>query len=79
MDQTEEFPDELYVLLQPGCSIRLLHGDGSTLKLLHIRAIVDQDQLVTREWWYHHKRWNYEIESIWIFELWWKNGRLKKA
>jgi hypothetical protein len=68
-----DIPDEVMQLLQPGQRIRLR---GS---LIHIRAIVDEDQIVYREWWPRHRRWEYKVEWVYAFYIAWKEGQLGKG
>ena len=39
-------------------------------KLIHVRAIVDEDWFVYRWWSRHKKRWRYTIEINYMFKLW---------
>ena len=63
-----EMPDGLIV---PGAKVRYFH------ELRHIRAIVDDDQVVYRVW--RSGRWRYHIEWMYGFYLAWKDGMLKRV
>lgn len=69
--------DGLKALIQPGRAVRVNYGPGHRANgLLHIRAIVDEDQVVYRRW---NKRlgWIYRVEEWYWFELLYETGRLK--
>jgi hypothetical protein len=36
-------------------------------RLFHIRAIVDDEHVVVREWWRSKNRWNYSVEHSVLF------------
>lgn len=57
-------------ILQVGNTIRLFYSEGNTGNaLLHVRAIVDGDQVVTREWHKYRQRWFYKIDSRMRFSV----------
>ena len=56
--------------LQPGKSIRKYYRkDNIFNQLLHIRAIVDEDQIIYRYWNYHRRGWVYLITQIYYFNM----------
>ena len=56
--------------LQPGKKIRVWYTkDNPNNRLLHIRAVVDEDWIVFKEWWYSKKRWHYEVKHKYYFEI----------
>ena len=67
---------ELHKWLQPGNSIYELHNDGSKA-LIHIRAIVDDEWVVTRRWDKHRMRWAYKIDWIYLYYLMQVNDELQ--
>lgn len=56
-------------LLQVGKSIRVDFGHGSGKEVRHIRAIVDDDQIVYRVWSKFKQRWLYHVDSRYSFFL----------
>lgn len=61
---------EVLDLLKPGRSVRINYGKGHPAsRLLHIRAIVDDYQVVYREWIRRKGRWLYSVDSIGYFEV----------
>jgi len=47
--------------------------------LLHIRAIVDGKYLVYRTWSRRKREWTYRIDHIGLFNLYLRDGNLKKV
>lgn len=69
-----EFPLPDYVL--PGASLRLSYGEGNpNNKLIHIRAIVDDEWVVFRRW-SHRRGWVYVVEWAYWFWLLENDGRV---
>ncbi len=46
--------------------------------IIHIRAIVDKEQVVYKKWFRTKQRWRYFVDSIIYFNLLEKNNELKK-
>lgn len=68
-------------LLQVGNTIRLTYPDvggkpNPNNETVHVRAIVDDDQIVTNVWSRTKQRWVYEIRHRYFFELHYRNGYL---
>lgn len=62
-----DFAPPAYV--KPGATIRLFWGEGHpSNKLIHIRAIVDDEYVIYR-WWSRSKGWLYKIEWGHWFEM----------
>lgn len=58
--------DELFDYIQPCQKWRIYYQKGNmNNRLLHVRAIVDDDQIVVRFW--HRLRWVYRLDNIWDF------------
>lgn len=75
MSETEISP-ELREILQPGNTVRIVHGlKNPNNRLVHIRAVVDEDYIVY-SWWNIGRGWQYKLESIWYFYFCHKDGRL---
>jgi hypothetical protein len=73
-----DYPDELMALLQPGRKVRMNYGVGNpNNELRHVRAIVDDDQIVYRVWQY--RRWIYHVRWAYAFLLAWQDGNVTKA
>lgn len=69
--------DKLKALIKPGRAVRVDYGEGHRANsLLHIRAIVDDEQVVYRRW---SKKlgWVYGVKEWYWFELLYETGRLK--
>ena len=62
-----EYPEELLEWLQPGNVIRIYPKRTFSKEVLHILAIVEEDQLVVKTWWKYKQRWHYKV--IWFFAL----------
>jgi hypothetical protein len=76
----DAYPPEFLALLAPGVALRLDYGpDNVNNKIRHIRAIVDDDEVVYRVWSYRRQRWAYQVEDR--YGLWyeWQHGYLRKA
>lgn len=57
-------------LLQVDKALRVNYGEGnSNNETRHIRAIVDDDQIVYRVWSRSKRRWIYHIENRYAFYL----------
>jgi len=68
---------DLDTMLQPGNKIRLFYDKGNpNNNLMHIRAIVDDDQIVYRWWSRRKQNWRYVIVWRYMFELWHKDNNL---
>jgi hypothetical protein len=73
MTNDDEFSLPDYVV--PGATIRWFWGEGNpNNKLVHIRAIVDDEWVVYR-WWSRRKGWRYKIEWAYWFWLLDREGR----
>ena len=83
----EEAKDEAHTvleafnrLIQPGVSVRTYHNFPDEIDgLWHIRAVVDDNQIVVREWSKYKKRWYYRVVARYFLWLLWRDGRLKKV
>ena len=65
-------------MLQPGISLRIYYYPGNINNTrLHIRAVVDDDWFVYREWWRSKQRWHYAIEHRYFFEMRHADGHLR--
>ena len=74
-----EYFDKLVEIFQPGKSIRIVRGQKNpNNKKIHIRAIVDGQFVVFREWWFRKKYWNYSVQHIYFYYLLLKDDCLKK-
>ena len=72
-----EIDDQLVQHLVPGAQVRLYRGPGAhDNELRHIREIVDINNVVYRVWWKHHRRWEYKVVWMYVFQLEWKQGWL---
>ncbi|TXH10589.1 MAG: hypothetical protein E6R03_15225 [Hyphomicrobiaceae bacterium] len=71
-----EISEELYQMVQPGKSVRL---GRHRPKRIHIRAIVDEDQVVYRFWRRRVNDWEYRVEWLYTFQLWYEDGSLAAA
>ena len=62
--------------IKPGATLRLFWGEGNpNNQTIHIRAIVDDEYVVSR-FWSHSKGWRYQIEWGYWFWMIDKDGRV---
>ena len=74
----DNVPDELDKLIQPGSKLYIDYGEGNrNNRLIHIRAIVDDEWVVSRTWWKSKREWHYDIDHIMRFEMMQEAGNLK--
>lgn len=69
----------LLAMLQPGAKVRHWRArmtDSPTSQVLHIRAIVDDDQVVFRVW-RPGRGWRYIVKDMFVFQLWYEDGALE--
>jgi hypothetical protein len=72
MNSTKLTEEEFYQLIQPGKIARFSRGEeGINLQkeVRHIRAIVDEQEVVYRVWSKHKQRWIYSVENLYGFWL----------
>ena len=72
-----EYPEELLDLLQPGNVIKVYPKSRYAKEVFHIRAIVDEDQVVVKAWWKHKQRWHYSVEWLFAFKLMYRDGHIE--
>lgn len=49
--------------LKPGMKLKLFYGEGNiNNKVMHIRAVIDNEYFVYKFWAKHKKAWIYQIE-----------------
>ncbi len=59
-----------------GAKLRLFYGAGHpSNRLIHIVAIVDGDQVVSKSWSRRRQSWVYQVEPLYAFELRAKPGK----
>jgi hypothetical protein len=76
----DDYPPEFLALLQPGVALRLNYGPGNVNnERRHIRAVVDDIQVVYRVWSRRRQRWVYQVESRYGLWLQWRRGDLRKV
>lgn len=77
----EPFPSDLAAILRPGQRVRLNEPQKwnklSDSPVLHILAVVDNDQIVYKTWGTHKRRWLYDVEWSYWFYLLWRDGNIK--
>ena len=62
--------DKAREIMAPGNDVREHWGSKNIHnKLMHVRAIIDDDWVVYRWWSYHRRSWQYEIDWIYKFYL----------
>lgn len=69
--------EKLAKILQLGNKVKVFINEGNpNNRLIHIRAIVDGDQVVYKYWRKHKQYWQYAVESTLYFELQYNDGWL---
>jgi len=64
-------------LLQPGKKLRIFYNENNiNNRIVHIRAVVDDEYIVFKTWSQRQQRWSYQIESDYYFQLLLEEGRL---
>lgn len=64
--------------LQPGKKLKRFFQPGNINNAtLHVRALVDDEYVVTRQWSKAKQGWFYKVEHISMFELLYENGNLQ--
>lgn len=67
-------------LVVPGRKVRIFFNKGNVNnRTAHIRAIVDEDQVIYRYWEKGTQRWVYMIESFYYFKLLFQGGNLLES
>ena len=70
---------DLDEVLQPGQTFRIYYGENALMnKRVHILAFVDEYFVVFKSWGKHKRRWFYEVEHRYYFELMNEHGLLIK-
>jgi hypothetical protein len=73
------YPPEFLEMLKPGATLRLDYGPESIVnRTIHVRAIVDDIQVVYRHWQGPVKGWCYTIESRYSLFFLWRYGVLQR-
>jgi len=63
--------------MRPGNKVRLFISENNVNnKLMHVLAVVDEDYVVYKSWSRRRQSWNYQVEYIYLFELFNKEGWL---
>lgn len=66
--------------MKPGESYRIFFSECNVNnKLIHIRAIIDDNQVVFRRWSYTKRRWIYLIQDMIWFDMLANDGFMKKV
>lgn len=52
--------------------------DNPNNETIHVRAIVDEDQIVYKQWYSSKQRWMYHVRDILWFDMLKKEGIIKK-
>jgi hypothetical protein len=70
---------EVLDLVKVGNKLKVFYNEGnSNNETIHIRGIIDKDQVIVRKWINHCKDWKYRIEWIYWFEILLKDKQVKK-
>ncbi len=64
--------------MKKGEKYQILFGPERTPTLIHIRAIVDDSIIVYRTWSSRKQTWNYQVNSLYYFDLLKSGNRLIK-
>jgi hypothetical protein len=68
-------------MVTPGAKLRAWHGyqtDHPTSEIWHVRAIVDDNEVVLRVW-RPGRGWQYFLKSMYALHLAYRDGALQKA
>ena len=80
MEPDKKIVDKLEKLLIPDQKLRIDYGAGNfNNRLIHIRVVVDEHQVVYKTWLKHKKRWSYRVDDTYYFYYLLQGGKLKKA
>ena len=80
MELDKKVLDKLDKILKPNQKLRIDYGANNfNNKIIHIRAVVYEYQVVYKTWFEHKRRWSYQIEGVYYFHLLLKGGNLKKG
>lgn len=80
LDIANIWTPELIALLVPGQAVRVTHSDGNRNNSVdHIRAIVDGDIIVFKQWSQTKMRWNYKCEHVFWYSTLADGGKLSKC
>lgn len=70
--------DWLNCNIQPGKKVKQFYQAGNINNAtLHIRALVDNEYVVIRQWSKSRQSWCYKVEHITMFELLYEKGYLQ--
>lgn len=73
----EYYPEKFIKLIQPQKSLNIFYNENNiNNRRIHIRAIVDEYQIVYRVWSKRYKSWRYRVESIEYFYMLFENNHL---
>jgi len=74
----KEYADILREKIQPDKKVKLFYRKGNiNNKIMHIRAIVDDEFIVYGVWLKRSKCYDYRITHFYSFYTWLENGHLK--
>jgi hypothetical protein len=78
MIKIKDTSDNVIIELKVGNSYRIFYNKGNPNNMLiHVRAIVDKDYIVTKVW--KNCKWRYRIEYYYLYQLLARDGMLTKA
>lgn len=73
-----DYSAEFLAAIQLGAKFRVYWGAGNVNnELRHIRAVVDDSQVVYRVWSKHRRDWQYQIDDMYAFWLYWSRKAVK--
>jgi hypothetical protein len=79
IDYIASINEELADLIKPGNAVKIFYNPGNiNNRLIHIRAIVDDDEIVYRFWSKYRQCWIYEMKNLYFFILLHRDGFLKR-
>ncbi len=70
---------ELREMFQVGNKVRQKTVSSPKGRLLHVLAIIDDDQVVYKYWSYKRQFWSYQVCSFGFFQIYLSSGWLEAA
>ena len=66
-------------MMQPGNKVRVHIKYKAPAKIYHVRAVIDDDQIVYKRWNPNKQRWVYLVEWLYIFLLYYQDENIERV